>query len=172
MTTRRAIAVVLLVALIGAAVAVWSSRERRPTLVLASSFVKTGTAAVRVDRFELAWEVTRGMSPLPPVWMMRYPLLVNGWARIFQKRERVYDGLVWVLVDATVTADQPLQSNDMNYRLDYGSYTLGSNGRSFRNEEGRPYAVSTRFEVTDGPLPKALEIQVRGEWIRFPIDVR
>lgn len=105
----------------------WGFRAERPArLVLASNFVDKGTVAVRVDRFEQAWELPGQVSNLPPNWMARHPLLVNAWFRLFRER----------------------------------------------SEGGPTYAVSTRYEVTDCPVPQAPEIPVKGEWLRIPIDVR
>jgi hypothetical protein len=172
MKTPRAIAALLFVVLIVAGVAVWFSWGGRTRPVLASNFVQNGTVAVRVDRFEFAWELPGRSSKMPPKWLMRYPLLLKGWARLYRETEQVSDGLVWVLVEATVVSDQPVQPNEIEYRLDYGTYTIGALGESFRTEIGRPYAIGTRFELTDGPVPRALEIQVKGQWLRFPINVR
>ncbi|HLN61933.1 MAG TPA: hypothetical protein VK464_10330 [Symbiobacteriaceae bacterium] len=101
---------------------------------------------------------------------MRYPVLLDGWLRLFQETEQVPEGLAWYVVEATVVSDQPL--DHLQFRLDYGRYTLGSKGIGIRAEAGRPYLVDTSSEVTDGPVPKALEIRVKGEWFRFPIDIR
>lgn len=165
------VAALLVLALVAVGASLWFSREERPTVGLVTNLVESGGVAVRVDRFEMAWEQPAGVRKMPPPWVMRSPALLRGWVALFMETEHVYDGLVWYLVDARVTSDQPLTSEEIDFRLDYGAYTLGTRGRSFR-DDGGPYEISTRFEVTDGPLPTALEIQVKGEWLRFPVDVR
>lgn len=167
---RRALAAVFLVVLAVAGAAMWFGRERRPELVLTTNFAKNGAVAVQVNRFELAWERPGSLSKMPPAWMADFPWLLRGWVRLHREIEHVYDGLVWVVVEATVTSDQPLDLKDIAYQLDYNDYTIGAHGGSFSSQ--RPHPISTRFEVTEGPIPKALEIQVKGEWFRFPIEVR
>lgn len=172
MKARRAVMIALLVGLAILAGAVWLGRKPKSQQVLATDFVEAGPMAVRVDRFEVTHRLPGRLRKMPPSWMLRYPALINAWSWLYRENERVDDGLVWVLVEATVASNQPLQSEQVTYRLDYGPYTLGSSRTSFKTEPGRPYQIGTRFEVTDGPVPKALEIQVAGEWFRFPIEER
>ena len=172
MKTRRTAVAFLCVAVIAAASVMWFSREQPANLVLAARYVDTGTVAITIDHFELTRQLPGRLRKMPPAWMGRYPVLIKGWTSLFRDTLRVQDGLVWVLVDATVATDQPIEPHEIEYQLDYGTYTIGTDGGSIRKEAGRPYQIGTRFEVTDGPLPKALAIQVNGEWVRFPIEVR
>lgn len=103
---------------------------------------------------------------------MRYPALIGQWAKLFRGTDRVMDGLVWYFVEASVSTNELLEGSEVDFQLEYGSYTLGAHGRTFIADPGRPYEVSTRFQVPDGPVPVALAIQVKGEWYRFPIEQR
>ncbi|HYF92189.1 MAG TPA: hypothetical protein VD969_08070 [Symbiobacteriaceae bacterium] len=172
MKRRKLIAAALVVVLLAMGAVAWFSRERRPVIELATNFVKSGTVAVRVDRFEMTRTLPGRMRRFPPPWMARYPTLLKAWEAIYLEHEQIMDGLVWVVVEATVASEQPLQGKDFDYRLDYGPYTMGAHGGSIREAAGRPYLIGTRFYVTDGPVPEALEIKVNGEWLRFPITVQ
>ncbi len=168
MKSRKVIAgvLLLLVVVAGAALLI---RGRQTKLVLAATTVGSGGVTVRVTKFEQTWSIYKGSSRMPPPWMMEYPFLLKGWAMLFRYNEKVMDGLVWFVVDATVSSDQPVQPEDIDFRLDYGKYTIGANGRRSLIAPPRPLEVGTRFEVTEGNIPVALEIQVKGEWLRFPI---
>lgn len=172
MKAHMASVAVLSTLIVVLAVFMWFRPDKTTRMVLASSLADTGTVVVKVDRFEWTRQLPGRLTRIPPTWMVRYPWMIKVWSMVFRDTQYVGDGLVWCLVEATVIVSPPLQSDEFDFRLDYGAYTIGTSRRAFLPETGQPGKISTQFRVTDGPLPEALEIGVRGEWIRFPIEMR
>lgn len=79
-------------------------------------------------------------------------------------------GLVDVRVEGTVQLkDASLVSDDLEYSLDFGDYTIGTGNTGTSTRDGQPPRVHALFTVSAGSQPSALLVKAKETTLRIPL---